>query len=233
MRLPFFCAADRRQIAADVALVVGRDALQPADRDRLLLDPAAAAGRLARAVAGAAENAGKDVRFPVDRPGLAEAAVGDQPDVFRHRRVRRAGPLAIDNLMKIVGITDVGRLQLGFSCPTPHLPTGTFAGPRSADAARLSFDTGRGAALYRHSRHPSSLAIALLSHTGSAVATTCHGQGSRAYSRRLTGRRRQGLGSGGDVRRGPRYRPRAPRRGLSRKFRVRRSGRARPTASRP
>ena len=38
-----------RQIAADVALVVGRDALQPADRDRLLLDPAAAAGRLARA----------------------------------------------------------------------------------------------------------------------------------------------------------------------------------------
>ena len=100
-----------RQKAADIALVVGRDALQPADRDRLLLDPAAAAGRLARAVAGTAENAGKDVRFPVDRPGLAEAAGGDQPDILRHRRVRRAGPLAIDNLMKIVGITDVGRLQ--------------------------------------------------------------------------------------------------------------------------
>src|SRR5205823_471587 len=47
----------RRQKAADVALVVGSNALQPTDRDRFLLDPAAPAGRLARTVAGAAENA--------------------------------------------------------------------------------------------------------------------------------------------------------------------------------
>ena len=42
---------------ADVVLVVGGDALQAADRDRLLLDAAAPAGRLARPVAGAPEDA--------------------------------------------------------------------------------------------------------------------------------------------------------------------------------
>src|SRR6185369_10600924 len=97
-----------------------------------------------------AENAGKDVRFPVDRPSLAKTPGGDQPDILRHRRVRRAGPLAIDNLMKIVGITDVRRLQ--YASPAPASTPATCAG-------RLSFDTGRGAALYPHSRFSSSLAI--------------------------------------------------------------------------
>jgi hypothetical protein len=42
-----------------IALVIGGDALEAADRDRLLLDAAAAAGRLAGAVADAPEDAGK------------------------------------------------------------------------------------------------------------------------------------------------------------------------------
>ena len=46
-----------RQARLDVALVVRGDALEPADRDRLVLDAAAPAGGLARPVAGAAENA--------------------------------------------------------------------------------------------------------------------------------------------------------------------------------
>src|SRR5205814_1529523 len=93
---------DGRQISANVALVVGGDPLQPADRHRLGFDPAAAAGRFARPVAGAAEDAGKDIRLPVDSPGFAIALLGDQPDVFRHRRVCRTGPLAIDDLVEIV-----------------------------------------------------------------------------------------------------------------------------------
>src|SRR3954453_20183554 len=153
-----------RKIAAYIALVVGRDALQPADRDRFLLDANTATGRLARTIAGAAENAREDVRLPVDSPGLAEAAGGDQPDIFRHRRVRRGGPLAIDNLVEIVGISDVGRLQYASPAPAVRLQSGTFARPHSADAARLSFDTGRGGAVYPPSRPPSSLAIADLSH---------------------------------------------------------------------
>src|SRR5207244_10144354 len=54
----------------DVALVVGGDALQAADRHGLgllavvLLDAAAPAGGLAGTVAGAAENSGKDLRVP-------------------------------------------------------------------------------------------------------------------------------------------------------------------------
>ena len=103
--------SDLRHIGADIAFVVGGDALQAADRHRLLLDAAAPAGGLARPVAGAAEDAREDVRLPVDRPCLGIAPRRDQPDVFRHRRVRRAGPLAIDNLMEIVGITDIGGLQ--------------------------------------------------------------------------------------------------------------------------
>jgi len=58
-----------REALADVLLVIGRDALQAADRDRLgllpliLFDATAPARGLARAIAGASEDAGKDVRF--------------------------------------------------------------------------------------------------------------------------------------------------------------------------
>ena len=76
-----------RQAVADVALVVGGDALEAADGDRLLLHAAAAAGRFAGPVAGAAKDAGEDVGLPVDHERIGVAAGGDQPDVFRHRRM--------------------------------------------------------------------------------------------------------------------------------------------------
>jgi len=57
MRLPFGAGRSLGQAAADVVLIVGRDALQPADRDRLLFDADAPAGRLAWPVAGAPEHA--------------------------------------------------------------------------------------------------------------------------------------------------------------------------------
>ena len=104
---------------AVVVLVVGGDALEAADRDRLLLaldqrlvlDAAAAAGRLAGTVAGAAENSREDVGLPVDHVGVGIAPVGDQPDVFGDGGVRGASPLAIHDLVEVVGIRDVGRLQ--------------------------------------------------------------------------------------------------------------------------
>ena len=71
--------AGLRQPRPDVVLVVGGDALQAADRDRLgllalvLLDAAAPAGGLAGPVAGAPEDAGEDVRLPVDHVGVAVA----------------------------------------------------------------------------------------------------------------------------------------------------------------
>src|SRR5262245_43415400 len=104
-----------RQPPADVFFVVGGDALQSADRDRLLrlavLDAAAPAGGLAGPVAGASEDAREDVRPPVDHVRIAVAAGGDQPDVFGDGGMGRAGPLTIDDLVKVIGTADVGRFH--------------------------------------------------------------------------------------------------------------------------
>src|ERR1041384_4612055 len=67
----------------DLALVIRGDAFQTADRHRLFLDAAAAAGGLAGAVAGAAEYAGKHVRIPVDHIRLGIPALSDQADILR------------------------------------------------------------------------------------------------------------------------------------------------------
>src|SRR6185312_4859552 len=104
---------------AVVVLVVGGDALQTADRNRLLLaldqrlvlDAGAAAGRLAGTVASAAQNSREDVGLPIDHVGVGVAPVRDQADVFRDGGVRGTSPLAIHDLVEIVGIRDVGRLQ--------------------------------------------------------------------------------------------------------------------------
>ena len=108
-----------------VVLEVGGDALEAADRDRLLLafhqglvlDAAAPAGGLAGTVAGAAEDPREDVGLPVDHVGVGVAPVGDQPDVFGDRGVGGAGPLAVDDFMKVVRILDVGRLQTELQAP--------------------------------------------------------------------------------------------------------------------
>ena len=104
---------DRGKPAADVVLVIRRNALQTTDGDRfrlgavVLLDPAASAGRFAGPIAGATEDAGKDVGDPVDHVGVAVTPLGNEPDVLRHRCVGRTGPLAIDDLVEIVRISRV------------------------------------------------------------------------------------------------------------------------------
>ena len=104
-------ARDLRQIGCDVAAIVGGDAFQAADRDRLGFDPAAPAGGLARAIAGAPENAREDVRPPVDHERVGVAARCDEPDVFGNRGMGRARPLAIDDFVEVVRNCDVGGLQ--------------------------------------------------------------------------------------------------------------------------
>src|SRR6185295_1844472 len=83
-----------RQARGDVVLEIGGDAFEAADRDGIFFNAAASAGGLAGTVAGAAEDAGEHVRAPIDHVGVAVATRGDQPDVFRDWRMRRAGPLA-------------------------------------------------------------------------------------------------------------------------------------------
>jgi len=107
-------------LSLHVALVVGSDALQAADRHRfrllavVFLDAAAPAGRLARAVAGAAENSRKNVGVPVDHVGVVVTPCGDQPDVFGDWCMGRTGPLAIYDFVKILGRTDISRFQNSF-----------------------------------------------------------------------------------------------------------------------
>ena len=49
---------------------------------------------------------------PSDHVCLGVFALGDQADVFGHRRVRRASPLAIHDFVEIFGIFYVGWLQI-------------------------------------------------------------------------------------------------------------------------
>jgi hypothetical protein len=78
---------DLRHAMLDVVLEVGGDALQAADRNRGFLDAAAAARRLARTIAGASQNSGKHIRFPVDHIGVAITPLCNQTDVFGNWRV--------------------------------------------------------------------------------------------------------------------------------------------------
>src|SRR5215475_6248885 len=98
----------------DVVLQIRRDALEPADRHRLGLEAlampiavrgpffhsSATARRLARSVAGPPQDAGEDIRLPVDHEGVAVAPRRDQPDVFRNGGMGGARPLAIDDLVE-------------------------------------------------------------------------------------------------------------------------------------
>src|SRR5262249_36782721 len=76
-----------------------------------LLDPAAPASRFARTIAGAAENARKDIRLPIDHVGVVITLCCNQSYVFGDRSVGGTGPLTIDDFVKIVGIGDIRRFQ--------------------------------------------------------------------------------------------------------------------------
>jgi hypothetical protein len=91
--------------------MIGGDALQAADRNRLRFDAPATARRLARSVADAAENAGKDIGLTVDQVGLRELSLRDEPNVFGNVGVGRAGPLAVDYAMIIIRISGIGRFH--------------------------------------------------------------------------------------------------------------------------
>ena len=111
-----------RQPGGDVGLVVGGDALQAADRHRLVLHAPPAAGRLARPVARPPENPREDIGLPVDHIGVGVSPFSDEPDVLWHRRMSRARPLAINDLVEVIWRLGVRRLQSKTLCCLPDGP---------------------------------------------------------------------------------------------------------------
>ena len=99
------------QARLDIILKIGANALEAADGHGFIFDASAATGRFAGAVTGSAENAWKNIRFPVDHVGIRIAAGGDQADIFRHGSVRGAGKLAIDNFMEIFRVAHICRFH--------------------------------------------------------------------------------------------------------------------------
>ncbi len=98
---------DFREEMRDFAAKIGSDAFQPANSNRLSVEATAAAGWLARAIAGAAKNRRKHIRLPIDHIGVGISALGDQADVLGDVGVRRARPLAVDYFVEIVRIVNV------------------------------------------------------------------------------------------------------------------------------
>ena len=96
----------------NLVTVIGGDALQPADRDGLAVNAAAAARRFARAVARAPQNPGKNVGLPIEDIRIVEPALRDHPDVLRDVRVGRTGPLAIHDAVVVIRMTDVSWAHL-------------------------------------------------------------------------------------------------------------------------
>src|SRR5918996_4608616 len=96
----------------DLALQIRGDALEPADRHRLSVYAGATAGRLTRAIARAPKNSREHVRLAVQHVGVGVPPERDQPDVLGDVRMRRTGPLAVDDLMVIARIVDVGGLHV-------------------------------------------------------------------------------------------------------------------------
>ena len=67
------------EIVAAVITVIGGDPLQPADRNRFLVDAPATAGRLTGPVANSAEYAREHVRLAVLDVSVAKPPLRDQP----------------------------------------------------------------------------------------------------------------------------------------------------------
>jgi hypothetical protein len=84
--------------------MIGCHPFQPADRDGLLIDSPAAACRLTGPVADAAEYAREHVRLAILDIGVAESPLRNEPYIKRYIGMGRAGPLAIDHFVEVVGV---------------------------------------------------------------------------------------------------------------------------------
>ena len=91
--------------------MISGDTFEAANCDRRFIGATTPAGRFTGAITYAAENTGENIAFPVLYIRVSKVALGDLADVFRYVRMRRAGPLAIHNLVEIIRVICIGGLH--------------------------------------------------------------------------------------------------------------------------
>ena len=101
------------QPVCNVVFVIGGNAFQTADGDRLAIKTTAAACRLARSIASTAKNGREHIRLTIEHIGVGKTPLRNEPDIFGHIRVCRTGPLAIHNFVEVIWMTDVVCFQDG------------------------------------------------------------------------------------------------------------------------
>ena len=114
-----------RQTIRNVVTMVGSDPFETANGHRPVFDAAAATRRLAGPVTDAPEDAGKYVGIAVFDVGVAEATLGDQPNVQGNIGVCRTSPLTIHDLVEVIRVGGISRLHSRVflaidSRPTPY-----------------------------------------------------------------------------------------------------------------
>ena len=97
-----------RQPGGYITLVVGSNTFQTTDGHRLFFSAHTTASGFTRTITGPAEYPRKNVRIPIEHIRFGVTLLGNQSDVLGNRRVGRAGPLTIHDLVKIAGIKNVG-----------------------------------------------------------------------------------------------------------------------------
>ncbi len=95
------------QAVRDVISMIRRNALQSTDGDRLILDAAAATSRFTRSIADATENAREYVRLAIFHVRIAELTLGDHANVRGNIGMGRTAPLAINDLVVVIGIRGI------------------------------------------------------------------------------------------------------------------------------
>jgi hypothetical protein len=97
---------------SDIFAKIRCNPLQAANSNRLVFHPAATARRLTGPVTHTPEDARKHIRLSVLDISIAKPPLCDQSDVLRNVGVGRTGPLAIDYLVKVIGLGNISRFHL-------------------------------------------------------------------------------------------------------------------------
>ncbi len=101
--------------------MIGGYTFQAANGDRLVFNPATTTYRLARSITDPAQYPWKNIGIAVLHVRIGELPLGNHADIRGNIGVGGAAPLAIDNLVKVVGVGGICWLHSGVQAR--HIPS--------------------------------------------------------------------------------------------------------------